>query len=112
MGDEEKDRKMAKAIEIAKEVWKKITPPHINILRDNEPAQVSLAILAVNVFDHLTSHSNNVRVKIVSEMGNVKHPAKILIYENEQLLSEMLAKVEHKFSADGSFYPCVNFEKK
>ncbi len=53
-----------------------------------------------------------VRVEIKSEIATSKNLACILIYENEQIVAEVVAKVELKQGADGEYYHCVTLKKK
>ncbi|MFA4871888.1 MAG: hypothetical protein WC610_02410 [Patescibacteria group bacterium] len=53
-----------------------------------------------------------VRVKIESERVTSPHPARVLVYEDDRLVAEVIAKVELKEGADGGFYHCVTLEKK
>lgn len=53
-----------------------------------------------------------VRVEIVSEEGTSPDPARVLIYENDRLITEVIAAVEPKQGADGGYYPCVTLTQK
>lgn len=54
-----------------------------------------------------------IRVEIESEEAtSERHSARVLVYEGNQLVTEVIAKVEPKKGADGGLYPCVTLEKK
>lgn len=53
-----------------------------------------------------------IKIKINSEIGTSRDPAKISIYENGRLVAEVIAKVELKQDADGGWYHCVLLEKQ
>src|SRR3989344_767689 len=53
-----------------------------------------------------------VRVEVKSESGCSSEPAKVLVYENDQLVAEVIAKVELKQGADDGWYHCITLEKK
>ena len=53
-----------------------------------------------------------VRVEVKSESGCSSEPGKVLVYENDQLVAEIIAKVELKQGADSGWYNCVTLEKK
>ena len=53
-----------------------------------------------------------VTVELKSEVGTSREPAKVLVYENGQLVAEVIAKIEFKKGADGGWYNCVILEKK
>ncbi|MEK9186373.1 MAG: hypothetical protein AAB885_02175 [Patescibacteria group bacterium] len=52
-----------------------------------------------------------IRVEIESELATSKKPARVLIYQNEELVMEVVAKVEYKQGADLGLYPCVDLKK-
>jgi hypothetical protein len=52
-----------------------------------------------------------VRVEVRSEVGTSNEPAKVLIYDDERLVAEVVAKVELKQGADGGWYNCVTLQK-
>lgn len=52
------------------------------------------------------------RVDIESELGTSRRPARVLVYDGDQLVSEVIAEVELKMGADGGFYHCVTLKKK
>ncbi len=96
--------KMLRALELARKIWDK--SGMVSAVEGN-----TIAILAVKIFDQLI-HPKEIRVEIESEGGASSDPARVLIYENEQLKTEITAKIEPKQGADGGFYPCVTLEKK
>lgn len=51
-------------------------------------------------------------VKIQSEYGTSRDPAKVLVYENDRLVAEVIAEVELKQGADGGWYHCVTLKIK
>ena len=53
-----------------------------------------------------------VRVEVRSEVGTSREPAKVLVYEDERLIAEVLAEVELKQGADGGYYHCVTLKKQ
>lgn len=53
-----------------------------------------------------------VRVEVRSETGTSRDPAKVRIYENDNLVSEVTAKIEPEQGADGGWYHCVTLEKQ
>lgn len=53
-----------------------------------------------------------VRVKIKSKSVTSREPAKVLIYEDDQLVAEVIAKIEMKQGADGGWYHCVTLRKQ
>lgn len=53
-----------------------------------------------------------VRVELKSQIGTSWDPAKVLVYEDDRLVAEVIADIEHKMGADGNFYPCVTLVKK
>lgn len=52
-----------------------------------------------------------VRVEIHSEVGTSRELARVLIYENEKLVSTVIAKVDLKPGADGGLYSCVTLQE-
>ena len=58
----------------------------------------------------MTQHGN-VRVEIESESATSDHPGRVLVYEHDELVAEILATVELKKGADGGFYNCVTLTK-
>ncbi len=53
-----------------------------------------------------------VRVEIRSEVGTSREPAKVLVYDNEHLVAEVLAEIELKQGADSGWYHCVTLKKR
>ncbi len=53
-----------------------------------------------------------VRVEVNSEGGASRDPAKVLVYEDDRLVAEVIAEVELKEGADGGLYSCVTLKKK
>lgn len=53
-----------------------------------------------------------VEVRIESESGTSNHPARVLVYENNQLVAEVLGKIEKRQGADGGWYPCIILKKE
>lgn len=54
----------------------------------------------------------SIRVDIKSEAGASRDPAKVLVYEDDLLVVEIIAEVGLKRGADGGYYHCVVFKKK
>ena len=54
----------------------------------------------------------SVRVEVNSEIGTSRDPAKVSVYEDDRLIAEIIAKIEHKQGADGGWYPCVTLKKQ
>lgn len=52
-----------------------------------------------------------VRVEVESEGAISSRPARVLVYEDDQLVAAVVAKVELKQGADGGYYPCVILRK-
>ena len=48
-------------------------------------------------------------VKLESETGTSANPARVLVYDDDQLVSEITARIEPKQGADGGYYPCITF---
>lgn len=53
-----------------------------------------------------------VRVEVKSEIGTSRDPAKVLIYEDDRLVTEVVAVVELKQGVDGGWYHCVTLKKR
>lgn len=53
-----------------------------------------------------------VKVEVRSEIGTSRDPAKVLVYENNCLVAEIIAEVELKQGADGGWYHCVTLKKQ
>lgn len=53
-----------------------------------------------------------VRVELEQEIGISHRPARVLVYENDKLVEEVIARVEPKQGADGGWYHCVVLKKK
>lgn len=53
-----------------------------------------------------------VRVQVESEGVISGKPAKMLVYENDRLVTEVIAKIEYKQGADDGYYPCVSLIQK
>ena len=53
-----------------------------------------------------------VRVEFESESGTSRDPAKVLVYEDDHLVAEVIAEVELKPGADGGWYHCVTLKKQ
>ncbi len=54
----------------------------------------------------------NIKVEIESETAISDRPARMLVYEDDRLIAEVIAKIELKQGADGGYYNCVILEKK
>ncbi len=52
-----------------------------------------------------------VKVELEQEVGTSHHPARVIIYDGNQLVEEVTAKVELKKGADGGWYHCVTLKK-
>lgn len=53
-----------------------------------------------------------VKVEVRSEIGTSRDPAKVLVYEDDHLVAEVIAEVELKQGADGGWYHCVTLRKQ
>ena len=53
-----------------------------------------------------------VRVEVKSEIGTSCDPAKVLVYEDDRLVAEVIAEVELKQGANGGYYHCVTLKKQ
>ena len=53
-----------------------------------------------------------VRVEIKSEIATSRDPAKVLVYEDNHLVTEVTAEVELKQGADSGWYHCVTLKKQ
>jgi len=53
----------------------------------------------------------HIRVDIESEVGTSDRPARVLVYNGDQLVVEVVAEVELKQGADSGYYPCVTLKK-
>ena len=53
-----------------------------------------------------------VRVELEQEVGTSRRPARVLVYEDDQLVAEVVTEVESKQGADGGYYHCVILKKK
>lgn len=52
-----------------------------------------------------------IRIEIESETAVSKRPARALVYENDQLVAEVIAEVDLKQGADDGYYHCVTLKK-
>lgn len=52
-----------------------------------------------------------IRIEIESEIAVSDRPARVLVYENDQLVGEIIAEVELKQGADDGYYHCVTLKK-
>ena len=52
-----------------------------------------------------------IRVTVESEVGISRSPARVLVYEGSELVTEVIAEVELKQGADGGYYHCVTLKK-
>ena len=57
----------------------------------------------------MDSETGTVRVETESEVATSRRPARVLVYENEQLVAEIIATIELKQGADGGYYNCIVF---
>ena len=51
-----------------------------------------------------------IAVKLIQEEVTKNEPAQVLIYQNEQLIYAIEAKIETKKGLDGKEYPCVTLQ--
>ncbi len=49
----------------------------------------------------------DVRVEMRSEEATSRLPALVRIYQGEQIIREIVARIDLKKGADGGYYPCV-----
>lgn len=56
--------------------------------------------------------SGIVMVDIESEVATSDRLARVLVYEGDRLVVEVVAEVELKQGADGGYYHCVTFKKR
>lgn len=52
-----------------------------------------------------------IRVEIESEVCTSRNPARVLVYENDQLIAVVTAGIEQKQGADGGYYSCVELKR-
>ncbi len=52
-----------------------------------------------------------VRIEIKPETLNSREPAKIVVYDGDRLVTEIIAKVELSPGADGGMYNCVTLKE-
>lgn len=52
-----------------------------------------------------------IRVEIEQEIVTSNRPARVLVYDDDKLVSEIIAKIEYQEGADGGFYSCVTLQK-
>lgn len=53
-----------------------------------------------------------IRVEVKSEIGTSRDPAKVSVYQDDHLITEVIAEVELKQGADGGWYHCVTLKKQ
>lgn len=53
-----------------------------------------------------------IKIETQSEEATSKEPARVLVYDNDALVGEIIVRVEKKRGADGGYYDCVTLEKK
>ena len=56
--------------------------------------------------------SRNVRVVLESEAATSCSPARVLVYKDKQLVTEIIAEIESEMGADGGFYSVVKLREK
>lgn len=49
----------------------------------------------------------NIRVDIESESGTSRRPARVLVYEGDTLVIEVVARTSPEKGADGGYYDCI-----
>ena len=54
----------------------------------------------------------SIRVEIESEDNISNRPARVVVYENDRVVQEVIAEVNLKPGADGGWYHCVTLKKK
>ncbi|MEK7151717.1 MAG: hypothetical protein AAB784_03335 [Patescibacteria group bacterium] len=54
---------------------------------------------------------NNIRVEIAQELAIGITPAYVLIYNNDELVTTIVAEIEQEKGADGKYYPCVKLKE-
>ena len=57
----------------------------------------------------VATQETGVRVEVESEIVALDRPARVLVYANDQLVAEVIIKVEPQQGADGGYYNCVKF---
>jgi len=55
---------------------------------------------------------NEIRIGLQPESIILNRPARVSIFAGDQLVAQVIAKIEPKQGADGKFYPCVVLEKE
>lgn len=53
-----------------------------------------------------------IRVEIRSGVATSDKPATVLVYEDDRLIAQVVAEIEHLPGADGGHYPCVILKKQ
>lgn len=53
-----------------------------------------------------------IRVEVRSEVGTSRDPAKVLVYEDNRLVAEVIVEVELKQGADDGYYHCVTLREQ
>ena len=53
-----------------------------------------------------------IRVEIQNEAVILGHQARVLIFEDDKLVAEVVAKIEPQIGADDNYYPGVTLERK
>lgn len=51
-----------------------------------------------------------IELRLVQEYGISYQPARVLVFEDDVLVGEVIAFVEHKKGADGGMFPCVTLK--
>ena len=52
-----------------------------------------------------------VQIIVESEVAISRRCARVLVYEGEQLIAEVRAKIEMEQGADGRYYSCIKLKK-
>mgnify|MGYP001608737053 FL=1 len=53
-----------------------------------------------------------IRIVTESETGTSRNPARVLIYEEDKLVAEVVARTSLQQGADGGYYDCIILESK
>jgi len=53
-----------------------------------------------------------IRVETQSEIATSSELARVLVYENDNLVAEVTAQIKPQQGGDGGFYPCVLLTSK
>ena len=58
------------------------------------------------------SEKGEVRVELESQVGTSHDPARVRVYQGDQLVTEIVASIDYKQGADGRYHSCVILTKR